>query len=118
MKVTESAPEPAVFTEAERKAQHIEHIWIKASIPVISQKKIVEKIRMLYGSYRNWLKPFKSRQCDPAYLKRLESFATEADLQLFDDDICKCIDFASCKCKLEHKVPPAERSFLTDQRNE
>ena len=42
MKVTESAPEPAVFTEAERKAQHIEHIWIKASIPVISQKNCGE----------------------------------------------------------------------------
>ena len=73
---------------------------------------------MFYSSYRNLLKPYKSRQCDPAYHKRLKSFATEADLQLFDVAICKCIDFASCRCKLENKVPPAERSFLTDQRNE
>nr|XP_047139230.1 uncharacterized protein LOC124815108 [Hydra vulgaris] len=31
MKVTDSAPDPAALTVAERTAQHIEHIWIKAS---------------------------------------------------------------------------------------
>jgi len=116
--VTDSAPDPAVSTVAERTAQHIEHIWIKASIPVISHKRIVEKIRMLHSNYRNLLKPYKSRQCDPAYTERLKRFATETDLQLFDIAICKCIDFPSCRCKLENKVPPAERSFLTDQRNQ
>jgi len=73
---------------------------------------------MLHSNYRNLLKPYKSRHCDPAYNGRFKKFATEADLQLFDIAICKCINFPSCKCKLQHEVPPAERIFLTDQRNQ
>ena len=48
MKVTESAPEPAVSTVAGRTAQHIEHIWIKASNPGdITQKNCGENQNVL-----------------------------------------------------------------------
>ena len=63
------------------------------------------------------LKPLKRRQNDPNYQAKMQKFCTEANSQLFDIAVCKCLDINHCNCEKSFKVPVAERSFLEDQRS-
>ena len=71
MKPTSTSKDPAVAEVSDKVAKKIEQLWLKASIPIISHKRVVEKIRLYHDKYRNILKPFKSRQHDESYLLKL-----------------------------------------------
>jgi hypothetical protein len=117
MKPNDTCKEPTVVDVAMKLAPIIEKLWHKASLPIISHKRVVEKIRLYHDKYRNLLKPLKSRQGDQSYEAKIQCFAAEANSQLFDISACKCLDFQTCKCPLDRKVPTAERLFLSDQRS-
>lgn len=118
LKLCCTSKEPPINEISERVAADIKNIWLKASIPCITQKKIAEKVKLYHEKYRNVLKPFKGRQKDPAYIKKIECFGAEARVRLFDVSFCKCADYTTCRCEKGKRVPIAERDFLTDQRNE
>jgi hypothetical protein len=92
-------------------------IWNKSSIPIISNKKIVEKITKLNNEYRKILKPYKGRKESESYKKKLDDLKCMWEQTLFDIACCKCDNFESCCCSKERKVPVNERTFLTDQRS-
>jgi hypothetical protein len=98
-------------------SKRIELLWFKSSIPVISHKRVLEKIRLFHNKYRNLLKPYSSRKNAPKYAEKITSFADEASTSLFDIAACKCLDMALCHCTNDKKVPHEERDFLVDQRS-
>src|ERR1700761_9224411 len=116
MKPDASSKEPSVAEIAEEVALEVEGLWIKASIPHISHKRVTEKIRMFHDKYRNLLKSFKNRQNDPKYKAKLKDFLRETKTQLFDIAACKCPYTNLCQCEKDKKVPVDERIFLFDQR--
>ena len=46
---------------------------------------------------------------------RKASKVKESITKLFDITFCQCLNFASCCCSKEMKVPKREQTFLTDQ---
>lgn len=112
----ENTKEPTVSELSEMLSRKVEQIWHKASLPIISHKQTVAKIRSYHDKYRTLLKPFKGRKANTNYNAKITKFASDARSQLFDICSCKCTDYNNCKCKKEQKVPAAEREFLTDQR--
>jgi hypothetical protein len=109
--------EPNIHEIIEHVAAHVQSVWLKASIPVLSHQRILEKLRNYHDRYRNLLKPYKKRCKDPGYVDKLNMFRSEAKV-LFDIAACKCRDFSACGCDGAQRVPPVEREFLTDQRSE
>lgn len=106
---------PSVSEIAEKVAIELEQIWRKASIPVVSQKRVVQKIRQYNDKYRGYIKHYKERQNRVSYKAQLKTFKDESK-QLFDLAACKC-DFNDCKCDKVYCVPVEEQKFLTDQRS-
>ncbi|VEN46785.1 unnamed protein product [Callosobruchus maculatus] len=108
--------DPPAAMVSKKVAQTLEMTWNKCSIPIISYKKIVEKIKKLNTDYRNILKPYKGRKDVNSYKKKLDDLKINWERNLFDIACCKCENFHSCRCSKERKVPIIERLFLTDQR--
>lgn len=116
MKPTSTSKDPTVAEVADKVSNKIEQLWLKASVPIISHKRVVEKVRLYHDKYKNILKPFKSRQHDGSYLLKLRDFNLDASIKLFDIAACKCLESQLCKCAKDKKVPQEERAFLMDQR--
>jgi hypothetical protein len=116
----ETKKEPTFAEIAEVVVDKLEDIWNKASIPVVSRKRIVKLLQTYHTKYVNLLKPFKSRQNDSTYITKIQSFKDEASSRLFDIAACKC-DLTSesvlCGCEKSRKVPAIEVPFLLDQRS-
>lgn len=114
LKVT-SKKEPNTSEITELVANKLEELWAKASLPVLSHKRITDMIKTYYKKYQTLKKPLKSRKTEAAS-KKVKYFQDHANSTLFDITSCKCADFSLCKCKI--KVPLKERAFLLDQRSE
>lgn len=108
--------QPSKFAIAAIVARKIELIWHRASLPVVSNKRIIDMIVTYHGKYQSIIKPLKNRNT-PFFKTKLSTFKNDAD-RLFDICSCKCVDNSSCKCERLRKVPQNEVSFLNDQRNE
>jgi hypothetical protein len=61
------------------------------------------------------IKPFKGRQGEDNYQRKLQKFRDESKIKLFDIAACKCKEFL-CKCNKIRRVPVEECTFLLDQR--
>ncbi|GBM43933.1 hypothetical protein AVEN_125123-1 [Araneus ventricosus] len=86
----------------------------RASIPVVSLKRVIAMILSYNYKYRNVIKPAKSRNTQ--FLQsNLEKFKADA-ANLFDICVCKCQDLYSCNSENKFKVPEREKQFLIDQR--
>ena len=116
LKINPTAKEPTFSEIAVVVADSIEKLWHRASIPIISRQKILEKLRLYHDSYRNLMRPYKSRQHDLKYKTKISEFIAESKAQLFDICTCKCLDINLCNCQRERKVPTLKRNFLIDQR--
>jgi len=86
-------------------------LWQKASIPTVSQRRVDQKVETLHQAVRDIAK--KKSNSKAAAVKT----ATDDSSKLFDISACQCIDFATCSCPREIKVPVLEQEFLVDQRN-
>lgn len=118
LKTTQNGKDPSVKDVAEQVTSDLKALWARASIPCISDKKILEKVRAYHDKYRSILKPYKERKTNAKYAAKLEMFAEEARSKLFDISACKCSDWMKCRCSKKKKVPIDEREFLLDQRNQ
>jgi len=54
--------QPSISEISERVALQLEQLWIKSSIPTVSHKRIVQKIRQTIKKYRSITKIPKSRK--------------------------------------------------------
>lgn len=105
--------DPSVSEIARELVIKLKDIWIKASIPIVSDQQIIHLIKEYHKKYRSLKKNIKSnynRRC----LEKIESFKSLAERKLFDIAFCKCKDFKLCQCA--NKIPEMERVFLADQR--
>lgn len=107
--------EPTFSEISKDVTRQVQDIWRKASIPTVSDDRILKVLPLYHAKILKILKPYKGRQKNEAYNAKLESFREEARTKLFDVAACKC-DFVSCNCDKLRKVPLAERAFLQDQR--
>lgn len=89
----------------------VKTIWIKACLPVLSDRRIFQMLKDYHAKFRKIKKYPTSRGNSKSIL-----FAAEAKIKLFDICYCKCTDFNCCNCA--EKVPPKERDFLKDQRKD
>lgn len=110
-----SGRDPTVTEVAELVAEKVETIWKKASIPIVSHTRVLQMLRAFHDMYRKLLKPYKGRQNNSNYKKKLTDFAKRNESKLFDIAICKC-SLSACSCQQVFKVPAEERDFLEDQR--
>lgn len=110
-----SEKDPTVNEICDTLVPKIEQIWSRASIPVVSSKRILQMIRAYHGKYRNLLKS-KGRKGSDKFDCNLAKFRKEAE-RLFDIAACKCVNFNTCTCIKEKKVPVVEQEFLSDQRS-
>ena len=95
-------------------------LWGKASLPIISTKRVETKLKELIKKYTLALKRVrKTKEKDLSGEKWL--------FELFDLSRCKCkiSDHPKihqtkvlCPCPFEDRVPEKEASFLKDQRGE
>lgn len=111
----EGSKEPSSASVAAAVAKKVIDIWEeRASIPVVSLKRVIGMILSYNCKYKNVMKPFKSRNT-PFLQSKIEKFKSDA-ANLFDICACKCQDLFSCNCEKRSKVPEREKQFLIDQR--
>ena len=89
----------------------VEQIWMRASVPIVSSKRILQMIKDYHAKYRNLLRP-KS-------WKGSNKFDLEKKLKcLFDIAACKYVNFNSYStCIKEKKVLHTEQEFLNNQHS-
>ena len=83
-------------------------IWNRASIPPQSLKNVNTKLSQLIDMGSAVSKQGKRAR---RALKVKENLT-----KLFDIAFCQCLNFASCCCPKEMRVPKRKQTFLTDQR--
>ena len=88
-------------------------LWVKNSLPIASDKKIIHKVRKYLKKFCNIKKSLKSGGRINSS-KSVVSCGKTAEEKLFDISLCKCKNFPIYKFKV--KVPIAERAFLINQR--
>src|SRR5215469_3905044 len=101
-------------------AMKLEQIWSKASIPVLSRRRIIAMLLDWHQRYKNILKPHKSSKNNASYQQRMKEFKERSSI-IFDIAACKCGLLANpylCCCEKDRKVPAEERTFLLDQRSD
>ena len=107
--------EPKAADISERVALETEQIWFRASIPIVSHKRVLQLIRAYHDSYMKLMKNYKGRHKDKSYISKLSCFRDDSKNKLFDIAACKCL-MSACFCDKERKVPAEEQEFLIDQR--
>jgi len=105
--------DPPVSITARLIAEKVIEIWKKASIPVLSIRRVIQMITTFHKQCRDLL---KSTKRDPSQQLKEEIFVGNAKKTLFDICTCKCENPATCPCEKSRKVPEQEIPFLVDQR--
>lgn len=88
-------------------AKILEESWKRASIPTVSQLRIIQMINDHLSARKALLKTGKGRRTTPASQEKEKNFI-ECCNMLFDIAACKCKSFDECVCIKERKV----RNFL------
>lgn len=115
LKPTACNKDPTVTEISEQIAATIEHLWHKASVPIVSHTRVLLLNRTYHDKYMKQIKPFKGRQGEDNYQRKLQKFRDDSKLKLFDIAACKCKE-SLCKCNKIKRVPVEEHTFLLDQR--
>lgn len=113
----ECKKDPPVSEIASTVALKLQNVYSKASIPSLSLLRIIAMIKNYHKKYRGMMKSNVSKKDTNAYKQKLSLFLSQANI-LFDVAACKCKDIVNCSCKLESKIPIAEKEFIMDQRTD
>ena len=106
-----------IFYIAKEVAEKVQAIYNKASIPCVTKKRIIAKIKEYHKKYQGLLKSNQSRKNSAAFQIKMDNFKNESN-KLFDFASCKCKVIVKCKCVKEFKIPPLEREFMKYQRKD
>ena len=115
LKPTECSKDPIVTEILEQIAATVEHLWHKASDPIVSHTRVLQVILTYHNKYMKQIKPFNGRKGEVNYQRKLQKFRDESKTKLFEIAACKCTK-SLCKCDKTRKVPTEERTFLLYQR--
>src|SRR5271163_2329726 len=80
---------PSISEIVETVATRVERIWHKASIPIVSHIRILQKIKQYHDKYRGIIKHLKQRQKNASCKVPMKKFQDQAK-QLFDLAVSKC----------------------------
>ncbi|XP_072400232.1 uncharacterized protein [Diabrotica undecimpunctata] len=119
LKLTNNIKDPSIADASNVVATKVEQIWIKASIPTLSHKRIQDMIKNIYTEYQKLKRYTKTQQASNSYKEKICQFRNEYE-KLFDIAACKCNmsgTLCECTCDKTKKVPQNERIFLQDQRS-
>ena len=108
----EGREEPAASEVAKQVATALREIWIKSSIPTVSQQQILARVKKCHDSHRTLMKTDRKRK---DFKHKMKEFNAKNN-NIFDITACKCINFTSCSCSKDNIVPIEESPFLTYQR--
>lgn len=116
-------------------APKVKALYDKASIPTVTNYRIIQLIISYHDSYRKLMKSFKRDKEKETFQKKVAEFKAKA-LFLFDIAACKCtMTYScscqkvpevcdcecpisiSCKCNKTKKIPSLELKFMYFQRN-
>lgn len=111
-----SNKDPSVSDISNVISRKLKDIWIKSSIPSVSQERVKKMIVDYHHKYRALLKHMKGRKESVPFKKKVDEFRSKAESTLFDISACKCRSFTDCDCERMRKVPKEEQLFLNDQR--
>lgn len=109
-----SNKEPTFTDISQIVATKLEDLWKLASIPSVSNYRIIQMLKTYHNKMQSIKKRSKSKRSNSE--KNLKEFQDHAKANLFDISACKCDVLESCSCTAERKVPIEERKFLLDQR--
>lgn len=105
--------EPRSKEVSEIVSKKVEHIFQKASIPIVSHTRVLQMLTTYHKKFLSLKQTFLRNQI--GLRSKRDDFVSSA-AELFDIAACKCISFSSCNCPKERKVPILEQPFLLDQR--
>lgn len=77
-----SAKEPNASEIIKLVAKNLEELWGKASLPVLSHKRITDMLKSYYKKYQTLKKPLKNRKTD-AISEKVKNFQDHANNTLF-----------------------------------
>ena len=98
-------------------AEKVQAIYKRASIPCVTKKRMIAKVKEYHQTIRSIMKSYQSKKNSTAFQTKLEKFKDESK-KLFDFASCKCKDMENCNCSKEFKIPVMERGFMKDQRTD
>ena len=98
-------------------AEKVQAIYKRASIPCVTKKRMIAKVKEYHQTFRSIMKSYQSKKNSAAFQTKLEKFKDESK-KLFDFASCKCKDMENCNCSKEFKIPVMERGFMKDQRTD
>lgn len=78
-------------------AKKVKHIFEKASIPTVSDYRIVQLIDAYYEKYCKLRKSYRRDNAKPDFKKKIDEFKNQAT-KLFDVSACKCVMHVNCSC--------------------
>ena len=108
--------DPSMSEISEPVVMKIKDLWIKASIPCVSDNRIRRMISDYHSKYRNILKSMKGKKDNAKFKDNCSEFKSHADKTLFHISSCKCRSFSVCSCARDRKIPERKQTFLTDKR--
>ena len=98
-------------------AEKFQAIYKRSSIPWVTKKRMIAKVKEYHQTFRGIMKSYQSVKTSAAFLTKLKRLKMKAK-KLFDFASCKCKDLNCCNCAKEFKIPVLERGFMKDQRTD
>lgn len=87
------------FTQvASTVADKVISLYQKASIPTVTDKRVIQLINVLHNKYYNLRKSYSRDQNKANFIKKIEDFKKKCSF-LFDIAACKCLIVVECICK-------------------
>ena len=65
---------PQATAVANSVISQIENVWKKASIPIVSHQKVMEKLKLYHDKHRSLLRPYRGRQHNAKDKGKIEDF--------------------------------------------
>ena len=103
--------DPSVSEIFETIVLKIKDLWIKESIPCVSDNRIRKMISDYHSKYKNILKSMKGKKDNTKFKDKCSEFKSHADKNLFDIFSCKCRSFSVCTCFRDRKIPERKQTF-------
>ena len=99
-------------------AEKVQAIYKRASIPCVTKKRIIPKIKKCNQTFRGIMKSYQSKNTSADVFKtKLKKFKNDSK-KLFDFASSKCEDLDFCSCAKEFKIPMLEKSLMKDRRTD
>ena len=99
--------QPSISIICKEVCSEVMTIYASASIPSLSETRIIELLKKYHSKYTSLLKSYKARCNVESFKSKTDEFLDDSKI-LFDFACCKCDSFDSCSCSKAKKIPRIE----------